>query len=370
MHRRPGPCPVRARDPDRHGEPRLRPGGRPLPVPERARPPLRARRRLPRRHSPVAAQLPGAHVRLDAGARRLGLLPRRRLPQRRAEHLRPDPLAGLRREHARPLRPFELGRLCAPPQPRGLLHARGGRLRRGRRPPERAPRRPAQRAPGGVHVHRPEPLQRRARLPGRKGRRLARAVGAADHVLAGVPVGADRALHHLRRGRSQRGQPRLHRGRGPIGASRHRLARGRSRTTRCCARRSSCSGCPRSAGRRRRPRWRARFTWPDRPRGHTRSGGGTVLPCRPDGQDTHSRREAVGRPGLRARPRRRLPEARGLPRVGRPHRVVGHRPSGRAGRAGGLRRGAQALVDQDTPGAPRAVQAAARRPGQASSSTS
>ena len=215
LHGRPRARPVRARDPDRHGEPRLRSGGRPLPVPERARAPLRPCRRLPRRHPPVAAQLPGAHVGLDAGARRVGLLPRRRLPQRRPEHLRPDPLAGLRREHARPLRPVELGRLCAPPQPRGLLHARGGRLRRRRRAPDRACPRSAPRAPGGLHVHRPEPLQRRARLPGRPRRRLARAVGAADHVLAGVPVGADRALHHLRRGRPQRGQPRLHRRRGP-----------------------------------------------------------------------------------------------------------------------------------------------------------
>ena len=57
--------------------------------------------------------------------------------------------------------------------------------------------------------------------------------------------------------------------------------------------------------------------------------------------------------------RGRLPKARGLPRVRRPDRVLGDRPPGRAGRAGGLRRGAQAVVDQDPAGAPREVQAEA-----------
>ena len=254
---------------------------------------------------------------IDPGPGRTGLLAGQRLPERRGEHLQPDPLAGVRREHDRPLRPHQLRRLRPPPQSGRLLHAREGRVRDGRRPPHRASRRPAQRPPRALHVHRAEPVQRRAQLRRLRRRCVAGAVDAAADLLGGLPARHDRHLHHLRRGRPRRGQPRLHR-RGRAGrCARAPCPRRRSRTTRCCARTSSCWACRRSARRRPPHRWRRPSTSPADASARPGCANDPVLPCRPDGEDTDHRREAVRRTGLRAGARRRLRKARGLPRVGR-----------------------------------------------------
>ena len=196
------------------------------------------------------------------------------------------------------------------------------------------------------------------------GDRVARPLGAEDRRLARLPRGDDRALHHLRRGRPQRGEPGLHRGRRPLGSARHRRDGGLSPTTRSFAPRRSSSGCRSWAARRPRRACEPRSIWADRPvcdncaAARMPENRRATLPPR-RGKTACHRRKAVRGTGLCARARRRLPEARGLPRVGRPHRLVGDRPPGRAGRARGLRRGAQALVDQDAPRPPRAVQAPA-----------
>ena len=135
---------------------------------------------------------------------------------------------------------------------------------------------------------------------------VAGAVDAAADRLGGLPAGRDRHLHHLRRGRLRRGQPRLHR-RGRAGrCAPGPCPRRRSRTTRCCARTSSCWACRRSARRRLPHRWRRPSTSPADAPERPRCANDPVLPSRPDGEDTDHRREAVGRPGLRAGARRRL----------------------------------------------------------------
>ena len=224
--------------------------------------------------------------------------------------------------------------------------------------------RPAERRPRAVHLRDAQPLLRRARLPDLRRRPVARPLGAEDRPLARLPRGDDRALHHLRRGRSQRGEPGLHRGRRPLGSARHRRDGGLHPLLAP----PHPGGAPWAAAPGRRGvRGRAcepRSIWADRPvcdncaAARMPENRRATLPPR-RGKTACHRRKAVRGTGLCARARRRLPEARGLPRVGRPHRLVGDRPPGRAGRARGLRRGAQALVDQDAPRPPRAVQAPA-----------
>ena len=63
---------------------------------------------------------------------------------------------------------------------------------RERRADRAAPARPAKRRPRAVHLHHPEPLLRRARLPDLRRRPLARPLGPADRRLAGLPRGNDR----------------------------------------------------------------------------------------------------------------------------------------------------------------------------------